>query len=126
MKKNIISAYIEKTKAYPLGTRWLRFQAFCRLPIIGLLYTAASVSMFIKGEESQVLTALCFALNGVLSLCALLPTLRLRPSAYTLNIAVAVAMMIYGAVSMNIMVVGLEALEICYFIKRKNLFFSSN
>lgn len=128
--KNIISAFIQKTKTYHLGTRWIRFQVFCRLPLIGVLYTASAIAMFANGKAllntNDLLTELCIAINGILCLCALLPTLRLRPIAHTLNIAVAATMVLYGIVVRNIAIAGIGLSEIYYFVQRRDLFSSSN
>ncbi|MBO5319485.1 MAG: hypothetical protein J6B01_06745 [Ruminococcus sp.] len=122
MKENIISVFVQKTKAYPLSTRWLRFQAFCRLPLIGVLYTVASVATLFNGIGFQMLFALC----GITCLIALMPTLRLQPHAYRLNIAVAISMILYAISVMNMTIVVLEMFEIYYFVKRKELFSSKN
>lgn len=122
---NIIGTFIQNTKNTQLGMRWLRFHTLCRLPIIGVLYTAAAVAPFFNQQELQLVTMICYAINGILCLVALFPTLRLRSIAYPLNIAVAIAMAIYGLVSLSIPIVALEMVEIYYFVKRKGVFCSS-
>ena len=124
MKNNIIVSFIENTKNTQLGMRWLRFHALCRLPVIGILYTAAAIAPFFNQQELQLITTLCYALNGILCLVALFPTLRLRPSAYPLSIAVSIGMAINGLVSLSIPIVALEMIEIYYFVKRRNVFYS--
>ena len=121
MQNNFIKTFIQETKEYRLGTRWLRFHALCRLPLIGILYTCAGLAPFFNNQGMQIVN-LVWVLNGILCLIALYPTLRLRPSAYPLNIAVAAGMVIYGLVSFSIPVIALEMVEIYYFIKREDLF----
>lgn len=122
MKNNIIGSFIENTKNTQLGMRWLRFHTLCRLPVIGILYTAAAIAPFFNQQEISFITMLCYALNGILCLVALFPTLRLRPFAYPLSIAVSIGMAIYGLVLLSIPIVALEMIEIYYFVKRKSVF----
>lgn len=126
MQSNLLKTFIQATKEYRLGTRWLRFHALCRLPLIGILYTCASIAPFFNNQNIQIVNMLCWALNGILCLVAIYPTIRLRPSAYPLNIAVAAGMVLYGLVSFSIPIIGLEMLEIYYFIKREDLFRPKN
>lgn len=124
MQNNFIKTFIQTTRDYHLGTRWLRFHAFCRLPLIGILYTCASIAPFFNSHDIQIIMMLCFALNGILCLVAIYPTICLRPSAYSLNIAVAVGMIVYSIVCSNIIIVVWEMSEIYYFSRRKDLFCS--
>ena len=119
---NVINEFSLKTKSFHLSTRWIRFQAFCRLPLIGVGYTLASVVSLINGNGFQALFALC----GITCLIALVPTLRLQPRAYWLNIAVAISMILYAISFMNMAIVVLEMFEIYYFVKRKELFSTKN
>lgn len=118
----VINEFILKTKSFHLSTRWIRFQAFCRLPLIGVLYTAAAVATLFNGIGFQMLFALC----GITCLVALIPTLRLQTRAYWLNIAVAISMILYAISVMNMIIVVLEMFEIYYFVKRKELFSTKN
>ena len=125
MQNNFIKEFIQTTKEYRLGTRWLRFHALCRLPLIGILYTCAAIVPFFNNQNVGLVN-LVWALNGILCLIAIYPTIRLRPSAYPLSIAVAAGMVVYGLVSMSILIIALEMAEIYYFIKREDLFRPKN
>lgn len=118
MKTNPIKNFLAKTKEYPLGCRWLRFNAFCRLPLMGILYIAVTLTQFAKQGTLQAAELCC----GVLRICTFFSTLFMLPISYLLSLAVAASVVIYGAVYPNGWIVVFGLFEIYYFVRRKRLF----